>query len=153
MHKLLVISLCSAFVWLACENAPQNKKPDTGTSTHNPDCGPGENPNGQSPLAGMMRHMVQDMDSMRADIMAGKAVDSTRYPMPPFIDAQPTEADMKTPVFYAYAQAFASAYRNMMQQTVNQQVHYNAVVEACRSCHMNFCRGPLKKIEQLPIPE
>lgn len=151
MRITWILCACLAFLWVACETAPSESSKEHQQA--NTGCETGGNPNGQSALAGMMRKMVNDCDQMRADILAGRAVDSVRYPMPPFIGAEPTEADMKTPVFYAYASGFELAYRNLMSDANHQVANFNALVQACSSCHMNFCRGPLKKISQLPIPE
>ncbi|MGI9190602.1 MAG: hypothetical protein ACR2IL_00675 [Chitinophagaceae bacterium] len=151
MRQFAILGFVMAFLWVACTT--ETEKPKASAKPNTEACASGENPNGQSPLASMMRQMVNDCDSMRSDILAGKVVDSLRYPMPPFIGADPTEADMKTPVFYAYASGFEMAYRALMSDPKNQVANYNAVIQACASCHNNFCRGPLKKINQLPIPE
>ncbi|MBU3675601.1 MAG: hypothetical protein FGM54_00230 [Chitinophagaceae bacterium] len=151
MRQFTIFGLLMAFVWVACTT--ETEKPKENDKAKAEACATGENPNGQSALAGMMRQMVNDCDRMRADILAGKPVDSLRYPMPPFIGAEPTEADMKTPVFYAYASGFEIAYRTLMSDSKNQVANYNALIQGCASCHNNFCRGPLKKINQLPIPE
>ena len=132
----------------ACVNStPQeDSKQETpsGTSMH-------DNPNGAKPLARMMRTMTIYCDSMRLDILAGRRVDSIRYPMPDFIDAEPTEKDVKTPIFYAIGTDFQAAYRRLMSDTLHQAENYMAVIQQCRACHMNFCSGPLRKIDKLGL--
>jgi hypothetical protein len=131
----------------ACINSTPSETKQEAVCTDTTD----NNPNGSKPLARMMRTMTNQCDSMRLDLMAGKKVDSIRYPMPDFIHAESTEANVKTPVFYAIGSEYEKAYRRLMSDTLQQKENYMAVIQQCRACHMNFCSGPLRKIDKLVL--
>lgn len=146
-RHLLLFVLFSIGLAAACVNSTPSEAPAETQSSgamH-------ENPNGAKPLARMMRTMTNNCDSMRLDILAGRRVDSIRYPLPAFIDAEPTEKDVKTPIFYAIGSDFQAAYRRLMSDTLHQSENYMAVIQQCRACHMNFCSGPLRKIDKLGL--
>lgn len=110
-----------------------------------------KDPNNPKPMALMMRTMVSYCDSMRLDINAGKKVDSIKYPLMPFWEAEPTDSSNLVDLFYNNARDFAAHYRALMSDTVNQKENYTAVINSCVNCHNSFCSGPLRRIKKLPL--
>lgn len=145
--RTLFIALMLAGTITACINSTPSEPKQEAACAETTD----NNPNGSKPLARMMRTMTNQCDSMRLDLMAGKKVDSIRYPMPDFIHAESTETNVKTPVFYAIGSEYEQAYRRLMRDTMQQKENYMAVIQQCRACHMNFCSGPLRKIDKLGL--
>ena len=147
-RQSILIVLTALGLLAACVNSTPSNQTAKGA-----DCSLGnqENPNGTKPLARMMRTMTNYCDSMRLDLLAGRKVDSLRYPMPAFIEAEPTEANIKTPIFYAIGGEFEKAYRQLMSDTLHQAENYTVVIQQCRACHMNFCSGPLRNIDKLDL--
>lgn len=147
-RRFLLFALAILGLLAACVNSTPNNKETKGAECSMDNQ---ENPNGTKPLAQMMRTMTNYCDSMRLDILAGRKVDSLRYPMPAFIEAEPTETNIKTPIFYALGGEFENAYRRLMSDTTNQAENYTVVIQQCRACHLNFCSGPLRKIDKLGL--
>jgi thioredoxin-related protein len=110
-----------------------------------------KDPNNPKPMALMMRTMVSYCDSMRLDINAGKRVDSIKYPLMPFWDAEPTDSANLVDLFYDNAKDFAAHYRALMSDTNHQKENYTAVINSCVNCHNSFCSGPLRRIKKLPL--
>lgn len=69
------------------------------------------------------------------------------------ITAEPTEPHMVGPAFEPHANAFIKSYGEIARATsVEQQITaHNNLVKSCVACHMNFCQGPIPRIEQLYI--
>lgn len=110
-----------------------------------------KDPNNPKPMALMMRTMADYCDSMRLDINAGKKVDSIKYPLMPFWNAEPTDSANLVELFYNNAKDFAAHYRALMSDTANQKENYTAVINSCVNCHNSFCSGPLRRIKKLPL--
>lgn len=70
------------------------------------------------------------------------------------ITAEPTEPHMVGPAFEPHANAFIKSYGEVATATsVESQIKaHNNLVKSCVACHMNFCQGPIPRIEQLYIP-
>lgn len=110
-------------------------------------------PNGQSELAALMREMQRDMNKEL------KVLDQpyARAEMPGFYDklktAVPTEANMKKDDYDAKADLFlesVNAYYSAAQGTRTD--NYNAIINACKGCHLTHCPGPLKVINKMFVP-
>ena len=110
-----------------------------------------KDPNQPKPMALMMRTMANYCDSMRLDLLAGKTVDSVKYPLMPFQHAEPTDSANLVSLFYDNAEQFDAAYRKLMSSTDNQRENYTAVINSCVNCHNSFCSGPLRRIRKLPL--
>ena len=69
------------------------------------------------------------------------------------ITAQPTEPHMVGPAFEPHAQGFIYSYSEIASATsVPAQIEaHNNLVKSCVACHMNFCQGPISRIEKLYI--
>jgi hypothetical protein len=112
---------------------------------------PTKDPHDVKPMALMMRTMADYCDSMRLTLNDGQSVDSIKYPLMPFWDAEPTDSSNLEPLFYDNAKQFANAYRLLMSSTNNQKENYTAVINQCVHCHSTYCSGPLKRIRKLTL--
>lgn len=112
---------------------------------------PTKDPNDVKPMARMMRTMADYCDSMRLELLAGKTVDSSRYPLMNFWTAEPTDSSVLEPLFFSHAKGIESAYRTLMSSTENQKENYTAVINQCMACHSNYCSGPLRRIRKLSL--
>jgi hypothetical protein len=140
--------LCIFLVWIACNESDNLSK----QSSNKRECAqPIKDPNNPKPMALMMRTMADYCDSMKVDLLAGKTVDSIRYPLMPFKHAEPSDSSNLIELFYNNADRFAAAYRKLMQDTQHQKENYTAVINECIHCHNSFCSGPLRRIRKLPL--
>jgi hypothetical protein len=142
----ILLSLLS----LACNNhttpSSVNISPDSTT-----ECAPIKDPNNAKPMALMMRQMASNADSMRAQLLRGETLDSTRYPFIRFYLVEPTDPNVLQPSFYENARLFQEAYSNLFKNPTKQTQYYNLMIQKCVNCHEQYCSGPLKKIKKLPI--
>lgn len=149
MKKILILSIIlSSITWLACQDKTE-KKPDAEADFNKE--ATIKDPNNPKPMALMMRTMANYCDSMRVDLLAGKTVDSVKYPLLPFWRAEPTDSSNLVELFYNNAKDFENAYRTLMMSQENQKENYTAVINSCINCHHSFCSGPLKRINKLPL--
>lgn len=111
-----------------------------------------QNPNGMSELAVLMRLMLADLQSARADIL------EQRTPAPLLARHQklrcswPTEPHMRQGSFDVRAQALLAAEARLDAQPQQARQGFAAVVESCVACHQESCEGPLPLIEALRLP-
>lgn len=107
-----------------------------------------------SEMAALMEQMYVDNQRIRARIMEGLPIDNT---MPSLhqrlFSAVMTDPSDKDLFFETQAQAFIQVeeefYADPNQQTKEK---FNAIVEACLSCHQKKCGGPIPRIKKLLIP-
>ncbi len=152
MHRILsiIIALSILLFWACTDTTPDIKTTEKQAAS----CSNGEtimDPNDTKAMALMMRTMANQCDSMRLDLLAGKRVDSIRYPLMPFEHAEPSDSSNLVPLFYENASLFASAYRTLMSDTMQQTEHYTAMIQSCVHCHNSFCSGPLRRIRKLTL--
>jgi thioredoxin-related protein len=146
--SVIVISFLLTVLCFACREGSSSK---TESQTECKSEETIKDPNNPKPMALMMRTMVSYCDSMRLDINAGKRVDSIKYPLMPFWDAEPTDSANLVDLFYDNAKDFAAHYRALMSDTNHQKENYTAVINSCVNCHNSFCSGPLRRIKKLPL--
>ncbi len=106
-------------------------------------------PNDPKPMAMMMRQLVINADSMKAQLSRGKQLDSLRYPFIRFYLAEPTDPSVLEPKFYENARLFQAAYSALFMHPQEQVKYYNLVINKCVNCHESYCSGPLKRIRKL----
>ena len=107
--------------------------------------------NTPKPMALMMRQMANNADSMRLKISAGQVIDSLQYPFIRFYLVEPTDPAVLQPQFFENARLFQEAYAEMFKHPEQQKDYYNAMIGKCVNCHSMYCRGPLKRINTLPL--
>ncbi|MCW3083157.1 MAG: hypothetical protein JWP12_523 [Bacteroidetes bacterium] len=114
------------------------------------------NPNGDSELALLMRDMMHSSENMKAMIREGKLPDTFPEAFMKIHTAKPTDSDTKKASFDAFADNYLNnlhALYNSPKDKHELTQNYNAVVNACVSCHTEHCPGPLKAINKLRITE
>lgn len=112
------------------------------------------NPNGDSELALLMRNMLQSAKSMKELVKEGKMPEKFPEEFLKIHTAKPTDSETKKASF----DGFASNYINNLQTfyaSPKEELtkNYNAVVNACVSCHLEHCPGPLTAINKLKIEQ
>ena len=110
------------------------------------------NPNGDSELALLMRDMMHSSENMREMIRQGKLPDKFPEAFLKIHTAKPTDSTTKKASFDAFANNYIynlQALYHSPKEELTQ--NYNAVVNACVSCHTAHCPGPLKAINKLKI--
>jgi len=110
-----------------------------------------KDPNNAKPMAIMMRLMAQNADSMRALLLRDEQLDSNRFPFVRFQLVEPTDTNVLEAKFFSNADRFEIAHKNMFNNPYEQKKYYNLMIKECQNCHDSYCKGPLKKINQLPI--
>ena len=110
------------------------------------------NPNGDSELAVLMREMLDDLQKIRPDVVAGRAPKNPG-PMNHHLMrcSWPNEPSIRGPVFGALASTYLIALNHMETQDIPSPDAYNGVVAGCLGCHNQFCPGPIHLIQNLWI--
>ncbi len=104
-----------------------------------------------SELAQLMRDLHANGMERRAALAKGEMDTHYLDNVVTMLTATPTEAHMKGEGFTPHAQGFIAHYHEITQATTveDQKQAHNAMVDACISCHSQFCQGPIPKIEKL----
>ncbi len=139
---ILTVSGCSPCGSLFChkKKGSSGETPKAQTSV--------VNPNGDSPLALLMREMTDDLETAKQKIIRGiKASIQGNYHG--IMTARPTSDRMKNEAFNGYAQSLL--YSMDLFSAQGDVKSYNAVVNACIACHKQSCPGPISRIKKLMI--
>lgn len=112
----------------------------------------GLNPNGSSELAQLMREMQTSAEAAKQTVAAGGVPKNFPAAFSKIHTAEPTDSETKKESF----DAFAAHYLNRLEllyksSKEDARKNYNAVVEACLSCHYDHCPGPIKAINKLKL--
>ena len=105
------------------------------------------NPNGDSELSALMRVFVDDMNEVRAAMLAHQPVRDlwpTHRKMRCAWHSKPAERNAE---FDARAQAYLATIRAFDSEP--GQATYNAIVDSCVACHSQSCGGPIDFIDGL----
>jgi cytochrome c556 len=150
---LVVLSLLVLVLFL--ENCSDNKqklaeekiKADSISS-----CAKPLNPNGDSELALLMRDMMSSASNLREMIKQGNVPKEFPEAFLKIHTAKPTDSDTKKASFDNFANNYISNLQALYTSPKEDLTkNYNAVVNACASCHSEHCPGPLKAINKLKI--
>jgi hypothetical protein len=112
-----------------------------------------KDPNQPKPMALMMRQMAANADTMKAKLLRGESVDSLSFPFIRFYLVEPTDKNVLEPQFYENANVFKIAHKAVFDHPKEQKKYYNLMINACIGCHENYCSGPLRKINKMPIKD
>jgi len=152
-NKFTVIAaLLGGALFLAqCSNekpAPEAAKSDsTATSCSKP-----LNPNGDSELALLMRNMMHSSQNLKEMVKQGQLPEKFPDEFLKIHTAKPTDSQTKKASFDAFASNYIANLQTLYQSPKSElRQNYNAVVNACVSCHQEHCPGPLKAINKLKI--
>ena len=142
--KLVILSLLLSMMY-AC--TPTQDSPDVVAPVWSPEV---DQP---SELAVIMRAIHQEGIERKASLEKGMLSTANSSLIFDMITAQPTEPHMVGPAFEPHAQGFIYSYSEIASATsVPAQIEaHNNLVKSCVACHMNFCQGPISRIEKLYI--
>lgn len=106
-----------------------------------------------SELASIMRAIHEEGVARKVALERGELGSADSKLIFDMITAEPTEPHMVGPAFEPHANAFIKSYGEIARATdVETQITaHNNLVKSCVACHMNFCQGPIPRIEQLYI--
>lgn len=136
----LLSAMLTVSIWYAC-----GKKESPKTDV---------NPNGSSPLAMMMRDMLETGQKIRSEIMAGKVPSAMPVAYHDMTKTQPTEGMIDNPaVFEGFSKHFLATWDSLYTPGVNTTQAFNAIVNSCINCHKSYCQGPIPAISKLKLPE
>jgi hypothetical protein len=143
-YFLFVVGLLSMGWWLACNSEPISEEPSAELKASN------VNPNGDSELALVMRHMYEDGMLMKARIEAGEPVTST-VEAEKLLTAHATEPEKVASNDY---KNFALSYQSSLDQLLKADAAaapqlYQNMVKTCMNCHKEFCPGPMMRIKNM----
>ena len=140
MKALLTIACCAGLILAigcASDRAPSSPQPRLAPSQ----------PNGLSELAGTM----VAMDNQLARIL--KNMDETGFSwenqsldVHSLLDRHPTDGSMVNRHFEDHAPLYRQAIDQFNASPSAEA--FNHVVDACKSCHLGTCPGPLERIEK-----
>lgn len=143
------VLLLSAF--LSCTNETRAVQADKeGAACEAPK--EGLNPNGSSELAQLMREMQASAGSAKQIVLSGGIPNDFPVTFTKIYTAKPTDSETKKESFNAFAAHYLSRLE-LLYKSPKEEVrrNYNAVVEACLSCHYDHCPGPIKAIRKLRL--
>jgi hypothetical protein len=112
-----------------------------------------KDPNKPKPMALMMRQMAANADSMKAKLLRGESIDSLSFPFIRFYLVEPTDKNVLEPQFFENAKIYQAAHKAIFDHPTEQKKYYNLMIGACISCHENYCSGPLRRINKMPIKD
>jgi cytochrome c556 len=115
-------------------------------------CAKPVNPNGDSELSLLMREMMSSASNLKEMVKQGNVPKEFPEAFLKIHTAQPTDSETKKASFNDFADNYISnlhALYNSPKEDLTK--NYNAVVNACASCHSQHCPGPLKAINKLKI--
>ena len=143
MNKLLVFILEALFAW-ACSSVESKKETN---STWEPIM---DQP---SELASIMRSLDQEAMLRKQKLENGELSEANSKLIFKMIIAEPTEPHMVGPAFAPHTEAFIASYRQLSNaKDIDTQIDaHNNLVKSCIACHMNFCQGPIPRIEKLYV--
>lgn len=148
MKKLFALGAILALV-IACSTTTSENKTDSAAACKKP-----VNPNGDSELAILMREMANWTDSAKAALQNGKAIPASPASFNTILYAKRTDPDIDETVFNPHANLYLAQVEQFKNAGKDDQVRfYNSMVNACVSCHENFCGGPLKRINKMFLAE
>jgi cytochrome c556 len=153
-NKFTVCFALLIFVLLAanCSGDAKKKEEEKTRLDSIASCNKPLNPNGDSELAMLMREMMSSASNMREMVKQGNLPDKFPEEFLKIHTAQPTDSETKKASFEDFADNYISnlnALYNSPKEDLTK--NYNAVVNACASCHSQHCPGPLKAINKLKI--
>ena len=148
MKKLLAVCAALAFI-IACSSDVAETKTDSAASCKKP-----VNPNGDSELALLMRVMANYNDSVKAALLSNRTVPEPPAAISTLLTAKRTDPDLDEQLFSSGANQYLAQVEQFKNAGKDDQVRfYNGIVNACVSCHHNFCGGPLVRINKMFIAE
>ncbi len=112
------------------------------------------NPNGDSELALVMRHMHDNGMEVKQQLLKGEKPE-LKYECSKLYTAKATEPEkVASPVYEGYANAFETSVKTFEQEFNADKIGtYQNMVDACMNCHREVCPGPMRKIQKMYLSE
>lgn len=108
--------------------------------------------NDDSEMTLLMRTIYDNYLILKDSIEQGKAIDRSLFNEVHRIYAStPTDSTILGPVFEGFEKNYLNTVDSFLLAESNKEMYFNISVQACISCHMEFCPGPLEKIKKLQI--
>lgn len=112
------------------------------------------NPNGDSELAVLMRAMTVATEKNTALLREKKETENYNDTLNTILTAKPSDLGLDKDIFDGFAKTYLAAIADFNNADVANKIKaHNVIVQNCKSCHEQFCRGPLKRIAKLEIVE
>ena len=112
------------------------------------------NPNGDSELAILMRAMTVATEKNTAFLREKKETENYSDTLNSILTAKPSDLGLDKDIFDGFAKTYLAAIADFNNaDVVNKIKAHNVIVQNCKSCHEQFCRGPLKRIAKMEILE
>lgn len=109
--------------------------------------GPQEN----STLSELMRERTNQLQEIRASIVAGQEPGTASLTFTAFTKGEPSREALRDPGVIGQLQGFDAFYAQFLQNPTPQ--NYQIVIQSCISCHERLCPGPLRLIRSLALEE
>ncbi|WP_255493719.1 hypothetical protein [Myroides sp. WP-1] len=150
MRIQFAVVLLLLTVSMSCQHVNKEKKPQTETKQERS----GFQLYEMSEMAALMEQMYVDNQRIRDRIVQEIEIDDTmptlHHRLFSAVMTDPSERDL---FFETQARAFIQVeeefYADPNQKTKEK---FNAIVQACLSCHQKKCGGPIPRIKKLLIP-
>jgi hypothetical protein len=104
-----------------------------------------------SEMASLMEQMYAHNQQLRARIMEGDTIGEFPKYFNNIHTATLTTASDKDAFFSENAIKFIAAQKVVYTETENVKENFNKSVDACVTCHLNKCGGPIPRIKKLYI--
>lgn len=112
------------------------------------------NPNGDSELAILMRAMTVATEKNTALLRENKETENYSDTLNTILTAKPSDLGLDKDIFDGFAKTYLAAISDFNSADVANKIKaHNVIVQNCKSCHEQFCRGPLKRIAKMEILE
>lgn len=144
MKRLLFAVIAIALFGYACSSGETTEENSDSAAA----CKPKPlNPNGDSELAILMREMASWMDSCKVAIVEKKSPPSTPPSFQMLKTAKRTDPNIDESIYQSMAHLFVTKVADFESKA--DSTKFNQMVDACVSCHKNFCQGPLVRINKM----
>jgi len=110
------------------------------------------NPNGDSELAILMRAMTVATEKNTALLREKKETENYSDTLSTILIAKPSDLGLDKDIFDGFAKTYLAAITDFNNADLENKIKaHNVIVQNCKSCHEQYCRGPLKRIAKLEI--
>ena len=152
-NKIFLLSISIvALVLVNCSQKQEEKVTAEKTDSANCKTEAPLNPNGDSELSVLMRKMLHTSESLKDIIKRGDVPEKFPEEFLKIHTAEPTDSETKKASFNGFADIYLNNLNTLYKSPKTElTINYNAVINACVSCHTEHCPGPLKAIRKLKL--
>lgn len=102
-----------------------------------------------SELALEMKAIEKELKLIKNQLESGEAINDWTFEPEDFIDSEATDPSVKNSDFTSYTMSFHQAGMNFQKEKTKN--NFELIINACVSCHNQFCTGPIKRIKKLHL--